>query len=105
MININWKITNITSNKNDGAVILAEWICYAKKDLNSEILGASREGVLEFVANPTSSNFIPFNEVQESDVLNWVWNKVDKADIENQLKTQLNNFNTNNTQEIIPWSN
>lgn len=104
MITKNWKITNLKSNTNNGAVIFAEWICYANKDVNNETINASREGVLEFVADPTSADFIPFNQLQESNVLNWVWNVVDKADIENQLEVQLNNFNTNNdTQEVIPW--
>lgn len=106
MENFNWQIISISSVKESGAVIKASWNCFAKKPLNDTDLVASKNGEITFHADPSSSSFIPFENLTETDVLNWVWNKVGKKDVEQKLTAQLNNFNPDGNpsfSDLIPW--
>jgi len=89
----NWKILNLTRNLDTGNVVKVFW--QAKATNNKSV-----EGSLDFNRNVFDSNFIPYLELKEDDVLGWVWSKLDKKDIENSLK------NTSEKQvfkEGKPW--
>lgn len=84
---LNWNILNLVRNSETGGVVKVFW---QVKSTDKKSL----EGSLDFIPNPSDSGFIAYSNLQESDVLNWVWSKLNKEDIENELNTspQSNNF-------------
>ena len=103
---IQWSVEKLISDKKSGGVVRVEWNSFVKETRNQEILVASRSGEVEFAPDPSSSDFIAFENLSENDVLSWVWSSVDKNSIETELKKQIEDFEAQPetlTTEEIPW--
>lgn len=80
-------------------VIECGWRCDASEGNHA----VSNYGSCGFAAAP-SSNAIPYPNLTESQVLGWVWQNIDKADIEASLTKQINRLvNPTVVQPPLPW--
>ena len=76
-INTTWSVTNMTRVDADGGVIKAYWTCTALSDgAGGEM--AQENGKNIFTYDASSSDFIAYADLNESDVLGWIYdaNKV-----------------------------
>ena len=76
-INTTWSVTNMTRVDADGGVTKAYWTCTALSDgAGGEM--AQENGKNIFTYDASSSDFIAYADLKESDVLGWIYdaNKV-----------------------------
>ena len=109
----NWKIVDLTTQKNMGAlnnvVVQCAWsVCgtYVEKTgENSQNTWEHHIGGVQLLPQPTQENFVQYDNLTESQVLEWLWNgMVDKTQIENQLKQKLDESKSNSIGSAqLPW--
>ena len=67
-----WSVTDMTHVDADGGVIKAYWSCAAVSDTTPSYT-AVEGGKLLCTYDAFSSSYIPYDDLQESDVLGWIW--------------------------------
>ena len=74
-INTTWSINDMTRVDADGGVIVVYWSMAAASDgAGGEV--ASEGGKLRLTYDASSSDFIPYADLTENDVLGWVYNSL-----------------------------
>ena len=99
-----WEIQNLQRNADDGGVIKIDWVLWASD--TQRVTDLSGELVLS--PDPSSSDFISFENLTEAKVLEWVHALVDKEDLETKVLAQWNKyFNPTETSKVLsgemPW--
>ena len=93
---ITWKINTLESNTADGFVSVAHWTCTA---VDGEHTASAYATVSWAEGTPT----IPYANLTEATVLNWVWESVDKAATESALAAQIALLKAPVKQSGTPW--
>jgi hypothetical protein len=112
-INTTWTVSNMTHVDADGGVILAYWSLVAASDAGGGE-SATEGGKNRFTYDASSSDFIAYADLKESDVLGWIWeaNKEGdetaaeyKARIEAERTAKVEAQITRNATEAtgVPW--
>jgi hypothetical protein len=78
-ITTTWSVGNMTRVDADGGVVLAYWQLLAANDAESGET-ATEGGKQRFEYDASSSDFIPYADLKESDVLGWVWEACKEGD-------------------------
>lgn len=92
-----FKIANLERNANDGLVTVVHWIA-TKTD--GEAVGSSYASM----AVESSDNFVPFDQLTEEVVVNWVKEKLDLVSLEAALDAQIAEQKTPSKLSGLPWS-
>ena len=71
-ITTTWSVSNMTRVDADGGVITAYWQLLAASDGGGGET-ATEGGKQRFEYDASSSDFIPYADLKESDVLGWIW--------------------------------
>ena len=71
-INCTWSVSDMTHMDSDGGVILVYWTCLAASD-GTPSYSATEGGKLRLTYDASSSDFIPYADLTEADVLGWVY--------------------------------
>ena len=77
-----WKITTLDRNTADGFVTTAHWTCTA-------VDGEHTASAYATVSWAEGTPAIPYANLTEATVLNWVWESVDKDATEASLAAQI----------------
>ena len=77
-----WKITNLDRNTADGFVTTAHWTATA-------VDGEHSASVYGTVSWSEGTPAVPYANLTEATVLEWVWESVDKTATESALATQI----------------
>jgi hypothetical protein len=96
---MNWSIVNLERNVSDGGVIVAHWRCDA---VDGEF-SAGAYGSCGFTPDPESEGFVPFDQLTQDDVLEWVWGVEDKAEIEAKVQAKIDEQKAPKTEAGVPW--
>ncbi len=75
----NWSIENMERQQDTGLVTKVKWTVTLVKDMEF----SNKNGVDELKA---SGSFTPFENLTEAQVLDWVFEKINKAEIEAELE-------------------
>jgi hypothetical protein len=94
---ITWKINTLESNTADGFVTVAHWSATA---IDGEHTASAYATVSFAEGTPT----IPYSSLTEAEVLNWVWQSVDKEATEASLAAQIALLKNPVKQTGTPWS-
>ena len=94
---ITWKITNLDSNTSDGFVTTAHWTATA---VDGDHSASAYSTVSWAEGTPT----IPYANLTEATVLNWVWESVDKTATEESLAAQIELLKNPVKISGTPWS-
>ena len=100
-----WKVLQVERLVENGLIIKVTYSCNGK----SENFRDRRVGIVELEGDPNSEGFIPYDDLQEEDVLLWVKSSLgDKySETEDQVKDfiekQEQEFSSKNTEEGLPW--
>ena len=78
-ITTTWSVSNMTRVDADGGVVLAYWQLLAASDGEGQET-ATEGGKQRFEYNASSSDFIPYADLKESDVLGWIWEACKEGD-------------------------
>lgn len=102
---MNWKIEKMQSQLSDGLVIKINYRVIA----NDKELIADKRGVVSLTGDPSSPDFIGYQDLKEIDVVAWVKSEVDVAAIEAEVQSILDAKiaarSTKQTTSGLPWGN
>ncbi len=73
-----WSVSNMVHQDSDGGVITVYWSMVAQNDSGPE--SATEGGKLRLTPDPSSSDYIPYADLTEADVLGWVYNSLIEGD-------------------------
>jgi hypothetical protein len=94
-----WTIATLERELADGGVTVAHWRC-------TEVDGdfsASSYGTCGFTPDPTASNFLAYDSLTESDVLEWVWESVGQDTVEAALTAKIEADKNPTSGSGVPW--
>ena len=74
-ITTTWSVNDMTHMDSDGGVILVYWSLTANSD-GTPSYTAQEGGKLKLTYDASSSSFISYDDLKESDVLGWVYNSL-----------------------------
>lgn len=75
-ITTKWSVNDMTHKDSDGGVFLVRWSLTATDGTYS----ATDAGKINCTPNPSSSDYIQYANLKESDVLGWVYNSLRKGE-------------------------
>ena len=100
-ITTTWSVSNMTHNDSDGGVILVYWSCVAASD-GTPSYSATEGGKLRLTPDASSSDYIPYADLTESDVLGWVYTSLIESDeTATEAKTRIETDRTAKVQGQI----
>jgi hypothetical protein len=94
---ITWKINTLESNTADGFVFCAHWNCTA-------VDGEHSASAYATVSWAEGTPAVPYANLTEATVLNWVWESVDKEATEASLAAQIALLKNPVKATGTPWS-
>lgn len=97
-----WVIEGMTHEIADGGVVVAYWRANAASD--DDQFFATNYGSCGFTYDPSSPDFIPYDELTQDEVLGWVWTQVDKDATEAALAQNIYNQEHPTTASGLPWA-
>jgi len=97
-----WKITGLSTKGEFDAVVVCFWNCSVRDDADPKIF-ASVSSRSEFTANPQDPNFIPFDQLSEQNVLDWLWADGFKAEIESRVLNKVSIKKEKPVERPLPW--
>ena len=74
-----WSVSNMTRVDADGGVVLAYWTLLAASDAGGGET-ATEGGKARFEYDASSSDFIAYADLKETDVLGWIWESAKEGD-------------------------
>ena len=78
-ITTTWSVSNMTRVDADGGVVLAYWQLLAASDAGGGET-ATEGGKARFEYDASSSDFIAYADLKETDVLGWIWESAKEVD-------------------------
>ena len=99
-----WTIANLERNTADGGVIVAHWRVTAEETVGEETYTASSYGTCGFTPDASSPDFVPYDQLTEADVLDWVWSSMDKDATEAALQAKIEEQKAPATVSGLPWN-
>ena len=95
-----WTISTLERELSDGGVFVAHW---RATDVDGDY-SASNYGTCGFTYDASASDFTPYDDLTESQVLGWCWaNGVDKDATEASLAANINDQKNPTTADGVPW--
>jgi len=98
-----WTIAQLERNTADGGVVVAHWRATATETVGEDTFSASSYGTAGFTPDPESPDFVPFESLTEADVLEWVYESVDKDATEAALAANIEDQKAPKTVAGTPW--
>ena len=100
----NWTVSQLERNLSDGGVVVAHWRCAASETVGEDTFSASRYGTCGFTYDASASDFTPYDDLTESQVLGWCWaNGVDQDAIEASLAAKIEADKNPTQANGVPW--
>ena len=100
MTTFNWQISTLERELSDGGVIVAHWRCTA----SDGDFSASSYGTAGFTPDASAAGFVAYDSLTEADVLDWVWDAVDKDATEAALQAKIDADKNPTAAAGVPWS-
>ena len=99
---IDWKIEQIERQTETGGVTVAHW----RVSATDQDFTAGSYGSAGFTPDPESEGFIAFEQLTETNILEWLWAQedFDKDEIEAGLVTQIEAQKNPQTITGLPWA-
>jgi hypothetical protein len=95
-----WTIAQLERTTATGGVTIAHWRATATDGEYS----ASSYGTCFFTPDPDSEGFVAFEALTEADVLEWVYETLDKDAVEASIATQIEAQKAPVTMAGLPWT-
>lgn len=100
MITYNWTIATLERQTDTGGVITAHWQVNAQDDGYT----AFSYGTTGLQPDPSDPDFVPYDQLTETDVLAWVWGAVDKDEMEAALAANIEDQKAPAISTGLPWA-
>jgi len=101
---IKWSIPNVERKLDSGFVFVCHWRCTASETVGEDTFSASSYGTCGFTYDASSPDFVPYDQLTEEQVLQWVWaDGVDKDATEAALQANIDAQKNPTTADGVPW--
>ena len=94
-----WTIATLERELADGGVTVAHW----RVTEEDGDFSASSYGTVGFTPDSTASNFLAYDSLTESDVLEWVWESVGQDTVEAALTAKIEADKNPTSGSGVPW--
>ena len=94
-----WKIEQMNRFVANGGVVTAYWRVIGTEDGHI----ATNYGGCSFAPDSTSDDFIAYDDLTEEIVLGWVWDQINRDDIEAALIAQIDQMKNPVEAHGVPW--
>lgn len=101
-IQYTWKINQLERDPTTGAVKIAHWVCSGVDEETENSVHVHGNYSLP-PADPDDPDFVPFDELTEQDVLEWVWQGLTKEQCETSVAQQIELKNNPPVVAGLPW--
>lgn len=101
-----WSISNLERDLQGelaGAVIVAHWRVTETETVGEDTYTASSYGTCGFTPDPSSEDYIAYDDLTEADVIGWVQAEVDQDALEASLTANINEQKNPTTADGVPW--
>lgn len=95
---VEWKILNMNRRATDGFVVRATWEAIIKETDQQQV---HVTGVCTW---KDGDLITPYENLNEQQVLGWVWSKIDKLDIEQHLESKMESLKNPKIEQGVPWT-
>lgn len=99
-----WTIAQLERNTADGGVIVAHWRVTEKETVDDVTYTASSYGTCGFTPDPSSADYIAYDDLTEADVIGWCQSELDQDAIEAGLTANINEQKNPTTATGTPWA-
>ena len=93
---ITWSVTNLDRKTSDGYIQVCHWTC-------SGVDGEFSDSVYSTCSFGDGSPTIPYDQVTQDEVLNWVWESVDKDATEAAIAAKIEAQKNPVSAQGVPW--
>jgi hypothetical protein len=94
-----WTIAQLERTTADGGVTIAHW----RATLTDGDCSASTYGTCSFTPDPDAEDFVPFENLTEAMVIEWVKGSLDVEAIESGLTAQIEDQKAPKVLAGVPW--
>ena len=99
-----WTIATLERNTDsDQGVIVAHWRVTETETVGEDTYSASSYGTCGFTPDPSSEDYIAYDDLTEADVIGWVQGELDVEAIEASLQANIDGQITPATATGVPW--
>ncbi len=99
-----WTIATLERNTDsDQGVIVAHWRVTETETVGENTYTASSYGTCGFTPDPSASDYIPYDDLTEADVIGWCQSELDQDAIEAALTANINEQKNPTTADGVPW--
>lgn len=107
MIDYIWSVKNMEVytelEGNPDVVFCVAWECVGKENLGTIVVS---NNIAFIPANFAGQPFIPYDQLTQNQVLDWVFSVIDKSGVEAKIAEQIQEQKTPKTQVLpLPWMN
>jgi hypothetical protein len=104
MAEFNWSVPMTEYTKADGGIFTVHWRVSASETVGEDTFSASSYGTAGFTYDASSPDFVPYDQLTEEQVLQWVWaDGVDKDATEAALQANIDDQKNPTTADGVPW--
>ena len=103
-----WTIPTLEHEIADGGVYVAHWRCTGSETTGSGddavTYSASSYGTCGLTYDASSADFIPYADLTEAQVQEWIWEQVNQADTEASIASKIDAVANPTTASGTPWA-
>ena len=96
-----WTIPTLEHEIADGGVYVAHWRC---SGVDGDGNSASSYGTCGFTYDASSADFIPYADLTEAQVQEWIWEQVNQADYEASIASKIDAIANPTSASGTPWA-
>ena len=101
MITYAWTIPTLEHEIADGGVYVAHWRCTG---VDGDGNSAASYGTCGLTYDASSEDFIPYDDLTEAQVQEWIWEQVNQADTEASIASKIDAIANPTSASGTPWS-
>lgn len=94
-------------NVSDGGVIVVHWQCTDSETVGDDTYSARSYGTSSFTYDASSPDFVPYDDLTEPVVLQWVWDDMgvdEVVRIQESLHSNIEEQKNPTTEDGVPWT-
>lgn len=96
-----WVITQLKRNASNGGVVTVFWSAVKVVDnIHGQV-----DGQEDFLPDPQNPNFVPFEQLTQEKVLEWILAKIDQQAVETEIDQKIQNVKNPPLLFGVPWKN
>ena len=104
-----WEVQNMIRHAEDGGVVIVYWKASIAEDYvvgdKTHHINPQEAGQAQFQPDPSADGFVPFESLTEDAVLGWVFGRINKESIEQELQNRLDTKKASISKFVggMPW--